>query len=951
MDKLRVHVMTPTGLGRFLKRGRAGQSIVILALGFIALIAFVGIVTDVSLLFVRYSTLRRAVDAAAVAAATQMRRVQNTSTVEGVDTGGSTSVANMNLAARQFLNLYSLDPSDVTVETCQSQMVAFQVDGQPTFTGIFDDSGRMVMSPEQQEKNYNDVCKDGRKLVRVTASIQSPTVFLRMLGMQDVTLTVSSISETAVLDVALVLDVSESMLSETTYTDYETQLGHPVARILPGRGPTRASYASVQWWDIMNTMTEPQIKAYQLDPANESGAEILTEQGDDYTTFADDSGDVDQTFPVRPVARVANGDGTYSTIDPADWDTDPRVLRAQCRTRFWPNAENLAFGAGLTQTMLDDYRNYFFDDGSGDYSAAEKAYFDITSGSVVANPTPGATTGNSAKYRYTSWIPTFDYYGCCNDPDGDFDFSDLVCQPMKQARDASVDFLRRVDFPRGDSVAIITFSQSAHVIRPNGEGTDPWIRGDQQLATDVVQKSVGVRAEPVYYYDDPASYGAGGNRYEWDKFTIGSDANGNQIPGDYGSYWDARQINALTTFPVHNNCPFDQATLLAPQNPHAGDLHPLLYGIQSPPWTVDFTSNSFFQVKRSYDYRGSCRDTNIGGAMAASGNIFNELGQGRTEGSVWVMVLLSDGAAGATDPITNHDNPNVKPDGTITYQQQQSNPYGFDYDANGVADRDFDDAAAMATWRSTLGAEYGSFGFCPYGTQTDPTRLVTQNDFPYCSDVYPNSRHSCASTDASKQSPKNNPVYIDLGSSNTVGCKESYDPDDYARDWADYVAGVTQQNASTTQLPVIFTIGFNLTYPSRDGCTVGDSGYDSCLRSKNTESYLGEELLRYIGDAGDNFRIDDDYWQWKLAKLGVFSDPDSMTTAQKETYYGLPGPCENPGEDPIASPPSSNNKETDNHQMASPGANCGNYFNAPDQTQLAEVFNEIASRMFTRLSQ
>jgi hypothetical protein len=42
---------------------------------------------------------------------------------------------------------------------------------------------------------------------------------------------------------------------------------------------------------------------------------------------------------------------------------------------------------------------------------------------------------------------------------------------------------------------------------------------------------------------------------------------------------------------------------------------------------------------------------------------------------------------------------------------------------------------------------------------------------------------------------------------------------------------------------------------------------------------------------------------------------------------------------------------TDNHQMVAPGVSCGNYFNAPGQTELAEVFNEIASRMFTRLSQ
>ena len=54
---------------RMIKRGQTGQTIGIRAFGIIVLLCFVGIVTDVSLLFVRYSTLRRATDAAAVAAA------------------------------------------------------------------------------------------------------------------------------------------------------------------------------------------------------------------------------------------------------------------------------------------------------------------------------------------------------------------------------------------------------------------------------------------------------------------------------------------------------------------------------------------------------------------------------------------------------------------------------------------------------------------------------------------------------------------------------------------------------------------------------------------------------------------------------------------------------------------------------------------------------------------
>src|SRR5690606_23149513 len=90
----------------FTRRGESGQAIIILALGFIALIAFVGIVTDVSLMFVRYSTLSRAVDAAAIAAAGQMRSDRN--------------FGEVGLAARQFIEFHGLNPVEVLVQTCQT---------------------------------------------------------------------------------------------------------------------------------------------------------------------------------------------------------------------------------------------------------------------------------------------------------------------------------------------------------------------------------------------------------------------------------------------------------------------------------------------------------------------------------------------------------------------------------------------------------------------------------------------------------------------------------------------------------------------------------------------------------------------------------------------------------------------------------------------------------------
>ena len=51
-----------------------GQIIVILALMFIGLIAIVGLAVDMGYLYVNYSRLRRAVDAAALSATSQYRK-------------------------------------------------------------------------------------------------------------------------------------------------------------------------------------------------------------------------------------------------------------------------------------------------------------------------------------------------------------------------------------------------------------------------------------------------------------------------------------------------------------------------------------------------------------------------------------------------------------------------------------------------------------------------------------------------------------------------------------------------------------------------------------------------------------------------------------------------------------------------------------------------------------
>lgn len=177
---------TKVVLARRFRNSQRGQTVVILAFGLIALIAFVGLVTDISIMFVRFSTLRRAVDSAALAAAGQVR--------EGTD------YATVALSARQYIALHGLKPHTVWVETCETDIAAWRKE-----------PGNAAKPLDQMPKT--DLCDwdNPKKLVRVKAQIESETTFLKIIGIQNFLLTSAAISETAVLDVALVLDNSHSM--------------------------------------------------------------------------------------------------------------------------------------------------------------------------------------------------------------------------------------------------------------------------------------------------------------------------------------------------------------------------------------------------------------------------------------------------------------------------------------------------------------------------------------------------------------------------------------------------------------------------------------------------------------------------------------------------------------------------------------------------------------------
>lgn len=414
---------------RFNRRSQVGQSIVMLAIALLMLLAFVGLVTDIALLFVRYSTLRRAVDAAAIAAAGQIREDSN--------------YLKMVQAAYQFIELHGVgveDISDIFVETCDSA------------------PGDPELCPASESELP-------RKLVRVTAQIESPTTFLSLLGMSNVTLQASAVGETAVIDLALVLDTSESMSELTCYGGVGSDKLYP-----DGQCPnTRNDYVSVS----LNT-------------------------------------DLASRQPQPP-----------------------------------PTTRMFSYG--------------------GDYNDQNWGYY-------------------------------------CNDPNGDGWFDDLVCNPFKNVRIAASNFLKKLDFIRGDRVAIVTFDRYALIRYPDCE------------------------------YLDPFSPQLGCVNSDWSQYPMIAD----------------KQTAQEVLIGVPGNAKRRGVGVYVNQNENAG--------IKGEKWNqcwvyqdienqgIDFGDTSTWMPF------AQCGNTNVGGGIEVANSVLSggPMGTWKNPAAVWVMVLLTDGSANAT---------------------------------------------------------------------------------------------------------------------------------------------------------------------------------------------------------------------------------------------------------------------------------------------------------------
>ncbi len=158
-------------------RKQRGQALILIALAFVGLAAFIGLAVDAGILFIQYGHLRRGVDAASLSAANQFR--------EGW------TIAEMTAAGLQVLALNGLDPTSigVAVETCDNAIIP----GDP----------KLCYDPP-------------RKLVRVTGRVTAYFAFLPIIGFDSTSLSANAISEAASIDIVLVIDSSESMTFDTS---------------------------------------------------------------------------------------------------------------------------------------------------------------------------------------------------------------------------------------------------------------------------------------------------------------------------------------------------------------------------------------------------------------------------------------------------------------------------------------------------------------------------------------------------------------------------------------------------------------------------------------------------------------------------------------------------------------------------------------------------------------
>jgi hypothetical protein len=164
-----------------------GQVLLVVAISIVVIVAVIGLALDVGVMFIGNARMRRAVDAAALAAALQFHP-------KGVV---QFDFNDLDTSATEFLQLNGMNnilDIQAIVQICDTPD---------------------VHPPDSAHTIPADLCPQAgqmqRKLVRVVAAGRVPLAFLPVIGINSIPIGANAISETASVDVVLVIDRSESM--------------------------------------------------------------------------------------------------------------------------------------------------------------------------------------------------------------------------------------------------------------------------------------------------------------------------------------------------------------------------------------------------------------------------------------------------------------------------------------------------------------------------------------------------------------------------------------------------------------------------------------------------------------------------------------------------------------------------------------------------------------------
>jgi len=214
-------------------RDERGQSLIIIAGTFVALLALVGLVTDVAIIYVNNGHLRQAVDSAAVAAVNQYRERRE--------------IDEIYASAAEFLQLqlpaglYNAEVYWCDLDAGHQGYTRSNYLGESTGEVYTPHDAGLCSGPDESP----------RKRVRVEAWLDVDLVFLPMLGFDQVRLFAQAESEAAVVNMVLLLDTSESMAYDTCPS---SSAAYPIT--VPDHGTYNSFFDCLEACSLYNPGTE-----------------------------------------------------------------------------------------------------------------------------------------------------------------------------------------------------------------------------------------------------------------------------------------------------------------------------------------------------------------------------------------------------------------------------------------------------------------------------------------------------------------------------------------------------------------------------------------------------------------------------------------------------------------------------------------------------------------------